>query len=72
MSESYSIPHPPLFDNIPLNFFLKPQVNFFSIYLLCMWHLVEIGYSCPTKVEDGCTVKISNSEWKIDEHGLQN
>ncbi|KAI0519582.1 hypothetical protein KFK09_007033 [Dendrobium nobile] len=68
--EGYSITRPPLFDNIPFDFWKTRMSTFLQSLDYRMWMLVQEGYTKPTRLVDGIRVDTPYADWTIEERDL--
>ncbi|KAI0503823.1 hypothetical protein KFK09_014766 [Dendrobium nobile] len=68
--EGYSITRPPLFDNIPFDFWKTRMSTFLQSLDYRMWILVQDGYTKPTRLVDGVMLEIPFTDWTVEERDL--
>ncbi|KAI0502597.1 hypothetical protein KFK09_017551 [Dendrobium nobile] len=69
-TEGYSITRPPLFDNLPFEFWKTRMLTFLQSTDYRMWMLIQEGYSPPSHEINGVKTEISFTEWTFDERDL--
>ncbi|KAI0516093.1 hypothetical protein KFK09_008765 [Dendrobium nobile] len=69
-AEGYSITRPPLFDNIPFDFWKIRMSTFLQSIDYRMWMFVNDGYVAPFKSVNGLKTPIPFNEWSNEDMDL--
>ena len=69
-TEGYSITRPPLFDNLPFDFWKTRMSTFLQSTDYLMWMLIKEGYSPPSREINGVKTEVAFTEWTFDERDL--
>ncbi|KAI0492032.1 hypothetical protein KFK09_026297 [Dendrobium nobile] len=69
-TEGYSITQPPLFDNLPFDFWKTRMSTFLQSTDYRMWMLIQEGYSPPSREINGIKTEVAFTEWTFNERDL--